>query len=144
LKFPKSGIGVDVIVGFPGEGEEEFQETYEFLDSLPISYLHVFTYSERPDTKAVSMPESVEIVERKKRNAMLRRLSEKKRFLFYEEMKGERLKVLFEHEEHNGMMRGFASNYVRVEAPYDEEMINKFSVVKITDVYKDIVRGLIL
>lgn len=120
------GIGVDVIVGFPGETEDEFLETYEFLNELPVSYLHVFTYSERPDTKAISLPGIVDIAERKRRNNMLRILSEKKRHAFYQRMTGTTQEVIFEHQNHNGMMKGFTSNYVRVQKPYAEDEINKF------------------
>ncbi|MGE5498532.1 MAG: tRNA (N(6)-L-threonylcarbamoyladenosine(37)-C(2))-methylthiotransferase MtaB [Syntrophothermus sp.] len=120
------GIGVDVIVGFPGETEDEFLETYEFLNELPVSYLHVFTYSERPDTKAISLPGIVDIAERKRRNSMLRILSEKKRRAFYQKMTGTAQEVVFEHQNHNGMMKGFTSNYVRVQKPYAEDEVNRF------------------
>ncbi len=128
------GIGVDVIVGFPGETESDFLDTYNFLKELPISYLHVFTYSERQNTKAIDMSDSVDIVERKKRNNMLRILSEKKKNEFYRKMIGKELSVLFEHEEKNGLMKGFASNYVRVKQNYDTAKVNNFLRVKILDV----------
>ncbi len=128
------GIGVDVIVGFPGETEEDFLETYNFLRDLPVSYLHVFTYSERPNTKAFEMNNQVDMTERKKRNNMLRILSEKKRLQFYRKMNGKNLKVLFEHENHGGFMKGFSSNYVRIKALYNSQIINKFVTVKITEV----------
>ena len=133
-KIPDLGIGVDVIVGFPGETEEDFLDTYNFLKELPISYLHVFTYSERPDTKAITLEGMVDVFERKRRNNMLRILSEKKRNEFYRKMIGKELDVLFEHENHNGYMKGFASNYVRVQHPFDENLVNKFSKVKISEV----------
>lgn len=125
------GIGVDVIVGFPGETNEDFIDTYNFLKELPISYLHVFTYSERPDTKAVNLPGSVDFSERKKRNNMLRILSEKKRHDFYTKMSGKNLQVLFEHENHNGYMQGFASNYVRVQDKFNSQQINKLLPLQI-------------
>ena len=119
-KISKLGIGVDVIVGFPGETDEDFLETYNFLKELPISYLHVFTYSERPDTKAVLMDGHIDVALRKKRNNMLRNLSDKKKNEFYRQMIGAELTVLFEEENHNGFMRGFASNYVRVKHLYNK------------------------
>ncbi|MDP4172877.1 MAG: tRNA (N(6)-L-threonylcarbamoyladenosine(37)-C(2))-methylthiotransferase MtaB [Bacteroidota bacterium] len=132
-KIDGVGIGVDVIVGFPGETNERFLETYQFLNELPVSYLHVFTYSERPNTKAITMTGSVDIQERKRRNNMLRILSEKKRNEFYRRMIGRDLNVIFEHENHMGQMKGFASNYVRVQKPYDDTMINKFVTIKLDE-----------
>jgi len=132
------GIGVDVIVGFPGETEANFIETYNFLKELPISYLHVFTYSERPDTKAILMPGQVNHDERKRRNNMLRILSEKKRNEFYQKMMGKDLSVLFEYQNHKGVMKGFSSNYVRVKHSFNPELINKFVKVKIMEVDENI------
>jgi threonylcarbamoyladenosine tRNA methylthiotransferase MtaB len=109
------GIGVDVITGFPGETEERFMNTYNFLDSLPVSYLHVFTYSERRDTAAVTMPGRVPVNERRERTARLRMLSDKKRFEFYSRYIGTEMDVLFESEK-NGMMEGLTTNYIRVKA----------------------------
>jgi len=137
-KINDVGIGVDVIVGFPGETEENFLETYNFLKDLPISYLHVFTYSERPETKAIEMANSVDPIERKRRSNMLRILSEKKKHEFYHKMVGKELTILFEHEDHNGMMKGFSSNYVRVKHSLDHELINKFVKVKIKEVDENI------
>lgn len=138
------GIGVDVIVGFPGETEENFLETYNFLKELPVSYLHVFTYSERPNTKAIEMSNQVDVVERKRRNNMLRILSEKKRHEFYMNMVGKEVTVLFEFENHDGFMKGFSSNYVRIKAPYNSELINKFVQVKILEVDENICTAEIL
>ena len=135
------GIGVDVIVGSPGETEEDFLETYNFIKELPVSYLHVFTYSERPNTKALSIEGKVTASEKKRRNNMLRILSEKKRNEFYRSMIGRELKVLFERDEHNCMMRGFASNYVRVETKFNNGLINKFVNVKIVDTADGICLG---
>ena len=132
------GIGVDVIVGFPGETEEEFLETYNFIKDLPVSYLHVFTYSERSNTKAIEMDGAVDVIERKRRNNMLRILSEKKRNEFYKKMLGKNLSVLFENEQHGNFIKGFASNYVRVKHPADAIAGNKFLNVKIMEVDKDI------
>lgn len=137
-KIENVGIGVDVIVGFPGETEEDFLDTYNFLRDLPVSYLHVFTYSERPNTKAIGMPGQVDVVERKRRNNMLRILSEKKRNEFYRKMIGRNLKVLFEHENMDGFMKGFSSNYVRVKIPFSADYINKIVEVKIREVDENI------
>jgi threonylcarbamoyladenosine tRNA methylthiotransferase MtaB len=132
------GIGVDVIVGFPGETDADFLETYNFLKDLPISYLHVFTYSERPNTKAINLNSNVEQSIRKKRNNMLRILSDKKRNDYYRNMIGRNLEVLFEHENHDGVMKGFSSNYVRVQNRFDENYINRFTEVTISDVKNNI------
>ncbi|MBA4252005.1 MAG: tRNA (N(6)-L-threonylcarbamoyladenosine(37)-C(2))-methylthiotransferase MtaB [Chlorobiaceae bacterium] len=129
--FPELGIGVDVIVGFPGEGEEEFLETYNFLSALPISYLHVFTYSERPDTKAISMPNEVDVYERKKRNKLLRLLSEQKKNDFYLSQVGKHLKVIFETENDLGKMKGYSSNYIRVVEDYNKNFVNNITSVEV-------------
>lgn len=136
-KIPDAGIGVDVIVGFPGETEDDFIKTYNFLLDLPISYLHVFTYSERPDTKAISMNGKVPIAVRKRRNNMLRILSEKKRQSFYNQMIGKELEVLFENSNLNGMMKGFSSNYVRVVHNFNDKLTNEFCVAEITGTQRD-------
>lgn len=135
--LPDACIGVDVIVGFPEETEEKFLETYKFLSELPISYLHVFTYSERDNTEAVEMEGVVPISERKKRNKMLRILSEKKKMAFYQSQIGKTLPVLWEHEEKNGMMFGFTDNYVRVQKPYDPASINRVETVKLEKIAPD-------
>lgn len=137
-RLPNAGIGVDVIVGFPGETEEDFIHTHNFLRDLPISYLHVFTYSERPDTKAISLPGSVDVQERKRRNNILRILSEKKRAKFYEEMIGTHHKVLFEHTDKDGMIQGFTSNYIRVQHEYNDELAGKIVPVFIDSITDDI------
>ena len=138
------GIGVDVIVGFPGETEEDFIHTHNFLRDLPISYLHVFTYSERPDTKAINLPGSVDVVERRRRNNILRILSEKKRSQFYESMLGKELNVLFETERVKNSMLGFSSNYVRICNEYDEELTNRLTKVEIKGIEKGMCYGNIL
>lgn len=130
-RIPDAGIGVDVIVGFPGETHEDFLITHDFLRELPISYLHVFTYSERPDTKAKSMKQKVDVVERRERNNILRILSDKKRNDFYNQMIGKNLQVLFENEDYNGMMKGFSSNYIKVSHQFDSMLINSFTDIKI-------------
>lgn len=129
--IPDLGIGVDVIVGFPGETDADFLETEKFIEQLPISYLHVFTYSERPNTKAINISDSVDIATRKKRNHILRNLSDKKRRDFLNSMLDKNLKVLFEHENYEGMMKGYSSNYIRITVPFDEDLINHFVDVKI-------------
>jgi len=133
-RIPEIGVGVDVIVGFPGETEENFLETYNFLNELPVSYLHVFTYSERPDTKAIELPGTVEVYERRKRNNMLRILSEKKRYNFYKYMIGKDLDVLFENENIHGKMKGFSSNYIRVCQDYNPNLINRIVTVSVENI----------
>ena len=135
--MPDAAIGVDVIVGFPGETEEKFMETYHFLNELPISYLHVFTYSERENTEAVLMENVVPIPERKKRNKMLRILSEKKKMAFYQSQLGKTLPVLWEHDNKNGMMHGFTENYVRVSKPFDVQSVNKVEMQKLTAINEE-------
>lgn len=121
--MPHACIGVDVIVGHPGETEEEFMKTYTFLNELPISYLHVFTYSERPNTTAVrAKDEVVPVSERRQRNRMLTILSEKKKHAFYEPFAGTTRPVLFEHEEKDGFMFGYTDNYLRVRIPFDSNL----------------------
>ncbi|WP_296623745.1 tRNA (N(6)-L-threonylcarbamoyladenosine(37)-C(2))-methylthiotransferase MtaB [Marivirga sp.] len=131
--MPQCCIGVDVIVGFPGETEEDFLETYHFLKDLPVSYLHVFTYSERPNTDAGEMDEVVPMKVRNERSKMLRSLSEKKKRAFYEENLGREEVVLFEKDIHDGLMEGFTDNYVRVVAKYDPILINELKKVKLTN-----------
>jgi threonylcarbamoyladenosine tRNA methylthiotransferase MtaB len=131
--MPGCCIGVDVIVGFPGETEEHFLETYNFLNSLDISYLHVFTYSERDNTEAIDMPGAVPMHERKRRNKMLRILSAKKLRAFYEKQKNSEQEVLFEHENKNGFMFGFTRNYVKVKHPFDETLCNRLLHVTLGD-----------
>ncbi|MGB3181092.1 MAG: tRNA (N(6)-L-threonylcarbamoyladenosine(37)-C(2))-methylthiotransferase MtaB [Cyclobacteriaceae bacterium] len=132
--MPGCCIGVDVIVGFPGETEEDFRETYEFLNQLDISYLHVFTYSERANTPAADMDEVVPNKERQRRSKMLRILSDKKRRHFYEQQVGNTATVLFEDDVTDGMMHGFTENYVRVSAKYDPVLINELRTVVLTGI----------
>ncbi len=122
--MPHCCIGVDVIVGFPGETDEEFQTTYDFLHALDISYLHVFTYSERENTLAFDMKDVVPVSVRKERNAILRNLSEKKMNYFTAQHTGQTRPVLFEHAEKNGMMEGYSDNYIKVSIPYEEAKVN--------------------
>ncbi|MEQ8811466.1 MAG: tRNA (N(6)-L-threonylcarbamoyladenosine(37)-C(2))-methylthiotransferase MtaB [Imperialibacter sp.] len=127
-------IGVDVIVGFPGETEEDFLETYQFLNELDISYLHVFTYSERANTDAIEMDGVVPMKDRNKRSKMLRSLSEKKRRKFYEENLGGQFTVLFEEDVEDGVMHGFTENYIRVAAKYDPILINETKKVELREI----------
>ncbi|MBK6988433.1 MAG: tRNA (N(6)-L-threonylcarbamoyladenosine(37)-C(2))-methylthiotransferase MtaB [Bacteroidetes bacterium] len=129
--MPDACIGVDVIVGFPGETEEDFMDTFRFLNELNISYLHVFTYSERENTDAALMPGVVPIQERKRRNKMLRILSEKKKNLFYSEYLNNEYTVLMEEENKDGHLSGFTSNYIRVNIPYDPAFVNQLVRVKL-------------
>ena len=131
--MPDCCIGVDVIVGFPGETDELFLETYNYLNNLDLSYLHVFTYSERDNTEAIDLPNQVSIVQRKRRNKMLRILSAKKLRLFYEQQKGKILSVIFENENKKGFMYGFTQNYVKVKYPFDETLCNSILNVTILD-----------
>lgn len=135
--MPDAAIGVDVIVGFPGETEELFMETYNFLNELPITYLHVFTYSERENTEAAEMKGVVPIPERKRRNKMLRILSEKKKMAFYQTQLGKTLPVLWEHENKDGKMFGFTENYVRVQKNFDQASVNQIEFLKLEKIEAD-------
>jgi threonylcarbamoyladenosine tRNA methylthiotransferase MtaB len=134
---PDCCIGVDVIVGFPGETDEEFMETMDFLKEIDISYLHVFTYSERANTTAVKLGESIPMNVRRERSKMLHILSDKKKRAFYEQNVGKTKTVLFEHEEDNGMMFGFTENYVKVKTAFDASLSNTFRKVKLTEIDRD-------
>lgn len=135
--MPHAAIGVDVIVGFPGETEERFMETYNFLNELPITYLHVFTYSERENTEAAAMDGVVPVAERKKRNKMLRILSEKKKMAFYQMQLGKTLPVLWEHENKDGKMFGFTENYVRVQKDFDPASVNQIEFLNLEKILSD-------
>ncbi|CAI8907833.1 tRNA (N(6)-L-threonylcarbamoyladenosine(37)-C(2))-methylthiotransferase MtaB [Chryseobacterium sp. IT-36CA2] len=135
--MPDAAIGVDVIVGFPGETEELFMETYNFLNELPITYLHVFTYSERENTEATAMEGVVPVAERKKRNKMLRILSEKKKMAFYQTQLGKTLPVLWEHENKDGKMFGFTENYVRVQKDFDPAFVNQIEFLNLEKILSD-------
>ncbi|HAI40416.1 MAG TPA: tRNA (N(6)-L-threonylcarbamoyladenosine(37)-C(2))-methylthiotransferase MtaB [Maribacter sp.] len=135
--IPNCCIGVDVIVGFPGETEEHFLETYHFLNDLDISYLHVFTYSERDNTPAATMNGVVTNKVRNKRSKMLRGLSVKKRRAFYESQLGNDLTVLFEGENKEGYIHGFTENYVKVKSPWNPSLVNTLHKVKLTEIDND-------
>ena len=135
--MPHACIGVDVIVGFPGETDEHFLETYNFLNELDISYLHVFTYSERENTVAATMDGVVPKKVRSKRSKMLRGLSVKKRRAFYESQIGTKRTVLFESENKEGYIHGFTENYVKVKAPWNPELVNTLHQVQLTKIDTD-------
>ena len=136
-KMPDACIGVDVIVGFPGETEELFQETYSLLNELDISYLHVFTYSERANTEAAVMEDVIDKGIRNQRSKMLRILSAKKKRAFYEKNIGSTRTVLFEHDNKNGFIQGFTENYVKVKLEYDPGLRNQIVKVKLNDFDED-------
>jgi threonylcarbamoyladenosine tRNA methylthiotransferase MtaB len=135
--MPHCCIGVDVIVGFPGETDEHFLETYNFLNDLDISYLHVFTYSERANTVAAEMEGVIPKDVRHKRSKMMRVLSTKKRRHFYEQNIGQVRRVLFEGENKKGYVHGFTENYVKVKAPWNPNLVNTTMHVKLTDIDDD-------
>jgi threonylcarbamoyladenosine tRNA methylthiotransferase MtaB len=123
--MPHCAIGVDVIVGFPGESYEDFKETYDFLSDLDVSYFHVFTYSERDNTAALNIRPVVPIHVRNERNKTLRNLSYKKMNSFTTQHIGETRKVLFEHKNKHGMIEGYTDNYIRITASYKDEWVNE-------------------
>ncbi len=130
--IPHCCIGVDVIVGFPGETKEDFLDTYQFINEMDISYLHVFTYSERDNTQAIHLQGAVPAAQRAERSKMLHILSDKKRRVFYEQNLGLEDEVLFEEDIENGMMFGFTRNYVRVTAKYDPLLVNEMKHIRMT------------
>lgn len=136
-QMPDACIGVDVIVGFPGETDELFLETYHFLNELEISYLHVFAYSERENTPAAEMGGVVPMKIRKKRSKLLRGLSAKKRRAFYESQLGKTKTVLFEGENKSGYIHGFTENYVKVKMPWNPEFVNTLHEVELTKIDED-------
>jgi threonylcarbamoyladenosine tRNA methylthiotransferase MtaB len=123
--MPHCAIGVDVIVGFPSESDQHFQETFDFLHDLDVSYLHVFTYSERDNTKALEIQPVVSVNIRHERNKVLRNLSYMKMQDFTAKHTGQKRKVLFEGSSKNGMMEGYTDNYIRITAPYKAEWANR-------------------
>ncbi|WP_413512649.1 tRNA (N(6)-L-threonylcarbamoyladenosine(37)-C(2))-methylthiotransferase MtaB [Myroides odoratus] len=135
--MPDCCIGVDVIVGFPGETDDAFLDTYNFLSNLDISYLHVFTYSERDNTEAIEMEGVVSMEVRNKRSKMLRGLSVKKRRAFYESQIGLEKTVLFESENKEGYIHGFTENYVKVKTPWDPALVNTLHEIKLTKIDDD-------
>jgi threonylcarbamoyladenosine tRNA methylthiotransferase MtaB len=130
-------IGVDVIVGFPGETDEDFMETIEFLKELDISYLHVFTYSERANTGAPKLGEAVPMDVRRERSKQLHLLSDRKKRQFYHENIDSLRTVLFEQEEDEGIMYGFTENYVKVKYTYQQDLVNTFQSIKLLEMDRD-------
>jgi threonylcarbamoyladenosine tRNA methylthiotransferase MtaB len=135
--MPNCSIGVDVIVGHPGETDELFLETYNYLNELDISYLHVFTYSERENTEALNIRPIIPQNKRAERSKMMHILSEKKRRAFYESQIGKEFTVLFENDGENGTMEGFTENYVRVVAKYDPLLINETKRIVLNEINND-------
>jgi threonylcarbamoyladenosine tRNA methylthiotransferase MtaB len=129
--MPDACIGVDVIVGFPGESDELFNETRDFITSLPVSYLHVFTYSERDNTTALRIDDVVPMEKRHERNKLLRIIGENKKSHFYHSFKNEMRPVLWEAENDEGMMSGFTDNYIKVRTPFDPTLVNKITKAEI-------------
>lgn len=132
--MPHACIGVDVITGFPGESHDDFLDTYKFLLDLDVSYLHVFTYSERPNTAAAEMPDPVPMEERRARTLQLNSLSDKKRRAFYAAYAGTERPVLFEAHKDSTLLSGFTDNYIKVEVPWEEGLINTIRPVRLTGV----------
>ncbi|MEM6396729.1 MAG: tRNA (N(6)-L-threonylcarbamoyladenosine(37)-C(2))-methylthiotransferase MtaB [Bacteroidota bacterium] len=132
--MPHCCIGVDLIVGFPGETQEDFLETYRFVQELDVSYLHVFTYSERPNTRAVTLDGVVPLAERRRRNDMLSILSEKKKRYFYEQHQGQQRPVLLEKSKKPGTLSGFTDNYIKVELELEDSWVNHIVEVELGDV----------
>ena len=133
-KMPHACIGVDVIVGFPDETDEDFLKTYNFLNELPISYLHVFTYSERQNTTAIKLDNPVPKEVRSERSKMLHILSEKKKRYFYEQFLGKSFNVLLEAEQHEGFLNGFTENYIKVKVPYESALENTIQQINISTI----------
>lgn len=131
--MPEACIGADVIIGFPGESDEIFEDTYEFIKSLEISYLHVFSYSERRNTRAVLLTNKVTPAKKEQRSKRLIELSDEKKHTFYRHQVGRTERVLFEDQELKGKMTGFTSNYIKVEAPYDKCFINNAVKVELRE-----------
>lgn len=135
--MPDACIGVDVIVGFPGETDEHFETTYRFLQELDVDYLHVFSYSERPNTTAVRMDGAVPQEKRTERSKMLRILSTKKKRKFYRSQVGQTAEVLLEADQHEDQMHGFTRNYIKVSLPFEAELVNTIQQVELTGVNHD-------
>lgn len=142
--MPHCCIGVDVIVGFPGETQADFEETYRFIQELDISYLHVFTYSGRPNTPAFSMPDQVDMAERRRRNQMLTILSEKKRRFFYEQHLGQTRPALLEKGKSPGHLSGFTDNYIRISLKGNPELVNTVQEVNLSSVRPDTIMDVTL
>jgi len=134
MRIPYAGIGADVIIGFPGETSSDFEDTYAFIESLPLSYLHVFTFSERPDTVAEKLPGKVDYNEKESRSKKLIALSEKKSLEFYQSNLGLETSVLFERTRTEGLITGFTSNYIRVEHPWNSKLAGSVRKVRLKNI----------
>jgi threonylcarbamoyladenosine tRNA methylthiotransferase MtaB len=134
--IPRAAIGIDVIAGFPGETGEDFEDTRTFIENLDLAYLHVFPYSERPETKAVELPGKVKPADAEHRSKKLLELSATKRRQFYQQHTGRRLGVIFEQKAKDGMMTGFTDSYIRVEAPCNASLIGRCIPVALTGIAK--------
>jgi threonylcarbamoyladenosine tRNA methylthiotransferase MtaB len=135
--LPQACIAADVIVGFPGETEEDFMETFGFLEQLPVSYLHVFTYSKRDNTMAAKMESPVPDRVKKERSDALHKLSDRKKLQFYQENRGREVMVLFESDNSNGFMHGFTENYIKVKTKFNPELVNRVVTVKLENLEGD-------
>jgi threonylcarbamoyladenosine tRNA methylthiotransferase MtaB len=135
--MPGACIAADVIVGFPGETDEYFNDTYEFIKSLDITYLHVFTYSERPGTKAVDFEGQVNEKEKRRRSIVLHELSESNKLTFYTSNTGKTFNVLWESDNVNGMMHGWTENYIHTRIPFNELLINQITQVRLVSVSRE-------
>ena len=135
--MPNACIAADVIIGFPTETEDDFNETMMFINDIEISYIHAFTYSQRKDTYALKIKEQVSNTEKKRRSKELHLLSEKKKAVFYSNNKGSKHKVLFENSEAGNMISGWTDNYIKVYSKYDESLVNSIKEVKLIEEYLD-------
>jgi threonylcarbamoyladenosine tRNA methylthiotransferase MtaB len=133
-KMPFAGIGADVIIGFPGESDSDFEDTYSFIESMPLSYLHVFSFSERPDTVAADLPAKVQNSKKETRSKRLISLSQKKNIIFNKSNIGQITNVLFEKTYSEGLITGFTSNYIRVEYPWDSKLAGQIRKVRLNDI----------
>jgi threonylcarbamoyladenosine tRNA methylthiotransferase MtaB len=132
--IPFCCVAADVIVGFPGESNDDFDETFHYIENSEISYVHVFPYSERSNTPSSKLMDSVPTAERKRRSNLLHILSENKKRQFYQQNKGKQHKVLFESEQHKGFIFGFTDNYIRVKMPYNAKLINQIIPVRLGEI----------
>jgi threonylcarbamoyladenosine tRNA methylthiotransferase MtaB len=133
-KLPFAGIGADVIVGFPGESDSDFEETYSFINDIPLSYLHVFTFSERPDTVADTLPNKVSFKDKEKRSKRLIELSKKKNLMFNKMNVGQTTSVLFENARNEGLISGFTTNYIRVQYPWETRLAGQIRKVRLDNI----------
>jgi threonylcarbamoyladenosine tRNA methylthiotransferase MtaB len=135
--MPDAFIAADVIIGFPGETSEDFDDTYNFIQDLDITFLHVFSYSERPGTKALQLDGKVDEREKRRRSQVLHELSETKKRTFYRKQIGKSEMVLWESDNINGFMHGFTGNYIKTRTPFDASLINQITPVQLVEVHED-------